>query len=162
LNGFWYFLSSPYQDIKSFKSKYRLTSLSAVFFLRIRLSTNNEVYLNTGVPVSLLVPLPGPPSVYSLSVQVSISSTFFARLFVRIFCQSQNVTRKRCRNDVLMRNLYIKMLMKLTPDSLIHTLSMNKWVDLGIGSTDSGIPVYKKAKSWFDILDKYFRECNCS
>jgi hypothetical protein len=35
-------------------------------------------------------------------------------LFVQIFCQSQNVTRKSCPNDFCMKNSYVKMLMKLT------------------------------------------------
>jgi len=35
--------------------------------------------------------------------------------FVQIFHQSQNVTRKSCQNDVRTKNLYVKMLMKMTP-----------------------------------------------
>jgi len=35
----------------------------------------------------------------------SISSTLYAHIFVRIFWQSQNVTRKSCRNDIRTKNL---------------------------------------------------------
>jgi hypothetical protein len=34
--------------------------------------------------------------------------------FVRIFRQSQNVTRKSCRNDIRTKNSYVKTLMKLS------------------------------------------------
>ncbi len=40
---------------------------------------------------------------------------FTRTFFVRIFCQSQNVTKKSCRNDVHTKNSYVKTLMKLTP-----------------------------------------------
>ncbi len=40
---------------------------------------------------------------------------FSRAFFVRIFCQSQNVTRKSCRNEVRTKNSYVKTLMKLTP-----------------------------------------------
>jgi len=40
---------------------------------------------------------------------------FSRAFFVRIFCQSQNVTRKSCRNDIRMKNSYVKMLIELTP-----------------------------------------------
>ncbi len=40
--------------------------------------------------------------------------------FIQIFCQSQNITRKSCPNDVRMKNLYVKlMLMKLTPEEVL-------------------------------------------
>ncbi len=39
---------------------------------------------------------------------------FTCAFFVRLFCQSQNVTRKRCQNNVYTKKLYLKMLMKLT------------------------------------------------
>jgi len=35
---------------------------------------------------------------------------FTCTYFVRIFCQSQNVTRKSCQNEVCTKNLYIKTL----------------------------------------------------
>jgi len=40
---------------------------------------------------------------------------FTRTFFVRIFCQSQNVTRKSCRNNVRTKNLYVKLLVKSTP-----------------------------------------------
>ncbi len=40
---------------------------------------------------------------------------FSHAFFVRIFCRSQNVTRKSCQNNVRTKNSYVKMLMKLTP-----------------------------------------------
>ncbi len=40
---------------------------------------------------------------------------FLRAFFVRIFRQSQNVTRKSCQNDVRTKNSYVKTLMKLTP-----------------------------------------------
>jgi hypothetical protein len=45
------------------------------------------------------------------------SSTFF----IPIFCQSQNVTRKSCRNDICTKNFYVKTLMKLTPGPLVKS-----------------------------------------
>ncbi len=50
--------------------------------------------------------------------------------FVRIFCQSQNVTIKSCRNDLCTKNLYVKMLMKLTlgitlKDMMVKLLGVN-------------------------------------
>ncbi len=33
---------------------------------------------------------------------------FMREFFVQIFCQSQNVTRKSCQNDVRTKNLYVK------------------------------------------------------
>jgi len=44
--------------------------------------------------------------------------------FVQIFCQSQNVPRNSCQNDVRTKNLYVKMLMKLTPGLLGHTTAL--------------------------------------
>jgi len=41
---------------------------------------------------------------------------FTRAFFVWIFCQSQNLTRKSCRNDIRTKNLYIKTLIKLTPE----------------------------------------------
>ncbi len=40
---------------------------------------------------------------------------FLRAFFVQIYCQSQNVPRKSCRNNVRTKNSYIKTLMKLTP-----------------------------------------------
>jgi len=46
---------------------------------------------------------------------------FTRAFFVQIFCQSQNVTRKSCQNDVRTKNLYVKMLMKLTTEGSAKT-----------------------------------------
>jgi hypothetical protein len=40
---------------------------------------------------------------------------FTRTFFVQIFCQSQNLIRKSCWNDLRTKNLYVKTLMKLTP-----------------------------------------------
>ncbi len=40
---------------------------------------------------------------------------FTRAFFIQIFCQSQNVTRKSCQNNVCTKNSYKKTLMKLTP-----------------------------------------------
>jgi len=56
--------------------------------------------------------------------------------FVRIFRQSQNVTRKSCQNDVHTKNTYVKMLMKLTPEwtkeeisQICHLMNIAAWTD---------------------------------
>ncbi len=40
---------------------------------------------------------------------------FMSAFFVQKFIQSQNVSRKSCRNDIHTKNSYVKTLMKLTP-----------------------------------------------
>jgi len=50
-------------------------------------------------------------SSYSASNFINVLCAHF---LYAIFCKSQNVTRKSCRNDVRMKNLYVKTLMKLT------------------------------------------------
>ncbi len=40
---------------------------------------------------------------------------YMRAFFVRKFVQSQNVSRKSCRNNVHTKNSYVKKLMKLTP-----------------------------------------------
>ncbi len=44
---------------------------------------------------------------------------FSRAFFVRIFCQSQNVTRKSCGNNIRTNNSYVKTLMKLTPGNFL-------------------------------------------
>ena len=39
---------------------------------------------------------------------------FWRAFFVQFFCQSKNITRKSCQNDVHIKNSYVKTLMKLT------------------------------------------------
>ncbi len=41
---------------------------------------------------------------------------FTRAFFIRIFCLSQNVTRKSCQNNVRTKNSYVKTLMKLTTE----------------------------------------------
>ncbi len=52
------------------------------------------------------------PGIY---IRCQFHQRFMCALFLQIFCQSQNVTRKSCQNDVCTKNLYVKTLMKLTP-----------------------------------------------
>jgi len=50
---------------------------------------------------------------------------FTCTFFIRIFCQSQNITRKSCRNYIHTKNAYIKMLMKLTSGKDVQKLTGN-------------------------------------
>ncbi len=52
---------------------------------------------------------------FIVHLKASISSMFYARFFVLIFCQRQNVTRKSCQKRLSYEKSAQKTLMKLTP-----------------------------------------------
>ena len=98
----------------------------------------------TGVPVSVLVPLPGPP----LRDSRSVLTHYPYRLTYLYFLGTNKwvdlaigSTDSRIRTSTVTRTPLTWFTIRT--DSLsVYFLSTDKWVDLGIGSTDSGTPVY--------------------
>ncbi len=88
-----------------FKAKFRKNLGRRPFLARNNLVIRylSRFYLYETIPTDILSLL-----------RCQFHQHFTRAFFVRIFCQSQNVTRKSCRNAICTKNSYVKMLMKLT------------------------------------------------